>query len=305
MRIRLIPFLLVFSLLCACGEESGVDATPAAGSYLLYFVAEERRDGAALGAEPFAPQEGADVVEALLEALLAGPTGHGLTSPFPAGVELRQVSLGEDGVLYLDFSEQYDALTGIQLTLANYCLTLTLTQVEGVEALSITVEGMANPAFQSGPLTAGQAILSGAEEDVTQRTAALWFPRSDGSGLEVEYRTLSLTAEASLSQALLEALSAGPTQEGLSPVLPEGSTPLGATIEGGVCYVNFSQEFRTGMPESGEALRLLAYAVVNTMAGNLDAVSSVQLLVEGEPLPALDGLALDGPLEPDTSLENG
>ena len=234
MKKRLFPLLLAASLLCSCQGPAGPSSSlePEEGSYLLYFVSEENQNGAALGAQLCTPAEGADPVDALLEALLAGPTQRGLSSPFPAGVELRRALLDEEGVLHLDFSEQYDALSGIQLTLANYCLTLTLTQAEGVESLSITVEGAENAYLQSSSLTAGQVILSGAEEDVVTRTAALWFPRSGGDGLGVEYRSLQLTGESSLSQALLEALFAGPTYESLSPLFPEGAQLLGCSLEG-------------------------------------------------------------------------
>ena len=305
MKKRLFPLLLAASLLCSCQGRAGPSSSlePEEGSYLLYFVSEENQNGAALGAQLCTPAGGADPVDALLEALLAGPTQRGLSSPFPAGVELRRALLDEEGVLHLDFSEQYDALSGIQLTLANYCLTLTLTQAEGVESLSITVEGAENAYLQSSSLTAGQVILSGAEEDVVTRTAALWFPRSGGDGLGVEYRSLQLTGESSLSQALLEALFAGPTYESLSPLFPEGVQLLGVRVESGVCYVNLSQAFLEGLPAGGTELKLVVYGVVNTMAGNLDAVSSVQLLVEGQPLAARDGLALNAPLEPDPSLE--
>ena len=47
----------------------------------------------------------------------------------------------EDGLLTLNFSEQYGGLADISLTLADYCLVLTLSQVEGVDTVQIQSAG--------------------------------------------------------------------------------------------------------------------------------------------------------------------
>ena len=299
---RLLPLLTALSLLCACTGADTPSATPAEGSYLLYYLAQDGSPSA-LDSESWTPVAGEeDLPRAAVEALLDGPDTEGLTTPFPAGTELRSLTL-EDGVLSLHLSEQYDGLSGISLTLANACFTLTLCQLEGVDALSITVEGIENESLPRTLYTPDQLLLQGSEEELVEMTAALRFPRSTGEGLGVEYRPLHLTGEASLSRALLEALLEGPTYESLSPVLPQGTELRGVTVEDGVCYVDFSQTFRDGLPEDEQALRLLVYSVVNTMAGNMDSIRAVQLLAEGQPLPARGGVELDGPLDPDPALE--
>lgn len=300
---RLLPLLTALSLLCGCSGAAPAEPLPPAGGYLLYFRTTQDSASSALSAEPWTPGSGeTNLHRAAVEALLDGPHQDGLTSPFPAGVEVRGLRL-EEGVLHLDLSEQYDALSGMSLTLANACFTLTLCQLEGVDALSITVEGM-DPVYLAGTLyTPEHLLLQGGEDELVEMTAALWFPRSSGEGLGVEYRTLYLTGEASLSRSLLEALLTGPAYESLSPVLPEGTALRSVTVEEGVCYVDFSQTFLEGLPSDPEALRLLVYAVVNTMAGNMESIHLVQLLSEGEPLPARGGLELDAPLAPDPGLE--
>ena len=79
-------------------------------------------------------------MEELVNALLAGPTQDGLVSPFPQGLSLQSWEL-EDGLLTLNFSEQYGGLADISLTLADYCLVLTLSQVEGVDTVQIQSAG--------------------------------------------------------------------------------------------------------------------------------------------------------------------
>ena len=72
--------------------------------------------------------------------LLEGPESEELTSPFPAGVTLRGWEL-KDGVVTVDFSARYAALSGVALTLADYSVVDTLCQLETVDAVEITADG--------------------------------------------------------------------------------------------------------------------------------------------------------------------
>src|SRR5699024_5504168 len=96
------------------------------------------------------------------------------------------------------FSEPYGGLSGIDLTLANYCLTLTLCQVEDVDAVQVTVEGETLPFQTTTQLRPEDVILSGSEEQPIYYTAALWFPRTSGEGLGLEYRQMMLVEGDSL-----------------------------------------------------------------------------------------------------------
>ena len=70
-----------------------------------------------------------------------GPAqGENLTSALPEGVSLRSWTLN-NGLLTVDFSSTYGTLSGIDLTLADYSVVLTLTQLEEVETVMITVGG--------------------------------------------------------------------------------------------------------------------------------------------------------------------
>lgn len=126
--------MLLVLLLVLLGSCS---APPAGrGDYQLYFTSTAVQ-GPALLSEPYEGQETPGAAE-LLAALLDGPTQEGHASPFPPGVTLREWRL-EEGVLTVNLSEQYGGLTDISLTLADYCIVLTLGQLEGVEAVEITV----------------------------------------------------------------------------------------------------------------------------------------------------------------------
>ena len=160
-RRRLSALLAVLVLLAgACGaREKG----PEEGVRLWFPADDSLSDyghGPALDSEPcqgeLPPEPGQ-----LLAALLAGPARAGLRSPFPRGVTVR--SCGWDGerpgVLLVELSEQYGALADISLTLADYCIVLTLSQVEGVEAVEITSAEHAISYRSHQVLTAREAVL--------------------------------------------------------------------------------------------------------------------------------------------------
>ena len=152
MRPRLT--LLVLSFLLALG--GGCKAPQSQEGYQLYFLADAASGhGSALEAEPYtgAGQRGTSGEAAeptpleLLQALLEGPETEELSSPFPKGLTLQWWNWDEEepGNLRVGLSEQYSGLTDISLTLADYCIVLTLSQLEGVESVEIISEGhMAN-----------------------------------------------------------------------------------------------------------------------------------------------------------------
>ena len=111
---------------CAVSRER---ENPPEGSTGVYFaVSEERTGGPAVKCEYHVLSGEEPAVEELMRLLLAGPVEPGLTSPFPPGVSLRSWRQ-EEGRLTLDLSEQYGGLSGVDLTVADYCIALTLCQI--------------------------------------------------------------------------------------------------------------------------------------------------------------------------------
>lgn len=108
--------------------------------YNVYYVNQTAGAEAALAAEERTLPPGTDPVEGLLTLLLTQPQREDLSNVIPEVVTLRQWSL-ENGLLTVDFSGSYGILSGIDLTLADYCVVLTMTQLEEVEAVAITADG--------------------------------------------------------------------------------------------------------------------------------------------------------------------
>ena len=135
---RIILSLLLFAVLFPAA--GCVRAAVEGPVYQVYFLSEEVERDLALVPEGRSLPEGEDPIEALLAILLEGPESEELTSPFPAGVTLRGWEL-KDGVVTVDFSARYAALSGVALTLADYSVVDTLCQLETVDAVEITADG--------------------------------------------------------------------------------------------------------------------------------------------------------------------
>ena len=129
---------LVFILLLAL---SGCGSHQKVSGYQLYFQTdpEAATHGAAISSQSYSGK-GEPGVEELFSALMAGPTQSGLVSPFPQGVTLVSWELS-DGLLTLNLSEQYGGLADVALTLADYCLVLTMSRLAGVESVQIQSDG--------------------------------------------------------------------------------------------------------------------------------------------------------------------
>ena len=157
-RHVLISFLLILSLLTSCRERTQPPKDDGSG-IRLYFLNVQSDTGSAIASEPYV-QEYVPTVRTLVRALLGGPTQEGLRNPFPSGTTLRSWGV-EDGLATLDLSEQYGDLSGIDLTLADYCITLTLCQLEEVERVQIMVAGARLAYRDHDVLTPSEVMLDG------------------------------------------------------------------------------------------------------------------------------------------------
>ena len=199
MRRRLsltAALVLLLSLLCACAAQHAQEMDE--NGYELYFLSDPNSAG---GGDAIRAQEkrltldGAmeteDCVRALLEALLAGPDEPSLSSPIPEGTALKSLKVSGRRA-QIDLSAQYARLTGIDLSLADYCITLTLTQLPNVNAVSITADGRELPYRETQVLLSADTLLSSRESGLRPITVSLYFLDSKTGELRAEQQTLAL-----------------------------------------------------------------------------------------------------------------
>ena len=76
----------------------------------------------------------------LLTVYLQGPGDNRYRSPFPEGTRIVSMEL-VNGIVRLTLSENFAALTGMDLTIACACLTLTALDLTGANSVRISAEG--------------------------------------------------------------------------------------------------------------------------------------------------------------------
>lgn len=287
MSTRAFVALCAALALSGCAYTAGRNQAADGESYTLYYIAGDLRSAAGGDAvraetvllESLQETDAAAAVERLAEALLEGPRDEGLRSPFPTGTQLLSASV-RDGHATVDLTYPYSTLSGVALTIADYCVTLTLTQLPEISSVSVTVRGQELAYRDQQSFTAADLLLSSMEDVVSTVPVTLWFLNEAGELTAVEDRLELYEGDTQLS-ALVAALVAGPKERGLTSALPEGFSVLTTQLSDGVCYVNLSSTLLSVLPEHADlqtGLDALALSLIS-----LDAVQQVRYLMDGEP----------------------
>lgn len=280
--------LAALSLLCAlvlaaCGLTAGGDAPEGLPCQLYFRYADLK---AAAGGDIFETEtvyidEDLDAqaqAEELLEALLAGPESEFLRSAIPSGTSLLSVEV-EGSRALVDFSAGYSTLSGVRLTLADYAVTLTLTQLPDIAVVRVTVQGQELDYRDRQLFTARDVLLSSEEDVVGTVEADLFFLNQEGE-LTAERRTLDLYEGDTQVMAVARALENGPEARELTLSLPENFRLKTVWLEEEMCYVNFSsaQLHLLGVSVPAET----SLEAISRSLCSLDAVEEVRFLVDGE-----------------------
>lgn len=135
--IMLLCATLLFSL-CACKQNQSNIQVPVNFYYcrdeIAYntsdaVIAAEIHEGIGFGADP----------DKMLRSYLEGPDSNSLVSVISAETELVSVQIVDD-TAYVTFSDDFSQLSGVKLTTACSCVTLTLNAFSGVNSVHVSAE---------------------------------------------------------------------------------------------------------------------------------------------------------------------
>ena len=250
-------------------------------SYSLYFVEEDLRaagGGDALRAEERTVNDGAlsteELAGTLMEELMKGPVDP--TFPKGTGVNLVERKGTE---IHVDLSGAYSSLSGVELSLADYAVTMTLTQLPDVARVRITVAG-SDLDYRSRQVFLARDILFVPKEDVVGTVTAQLYFLNEAGELVPEERTLSLYEGDTQVSAVIRALENGPEAKELQTVWPEGFKVRKSWLEEGTCYVSLSSALLEGQPDPAALTQAIGSLEASLMS--LEAVEEVRFLVDGE-----------------------
>ncbi len=222
-----------------------------------------------------------DPIENWLPVYLRGPASSELASPFPPAVRVLEAE--RDGAcVRVVLSEAYDKLVGVDRTIANACLTFTLSQLEDVESVRIETEGDAVGTQDAALFTAADFAGFDYASDADEVSLSVYY--SDRSFRYL----LSVTTQVDSSYGdhlpdyVIGRLIEGPSDDAMRAVMPEGTQLLSSTTDSGVCTLNFNAAFYDNRPESEAVERVLINSIVNSVTG-LTGVDAVRFEIEGEP----------------------
>ena len=214
-------------------------------------------------------------VEEILPLYFKGPLSDALRSPFPQGLACTHAEL-DGGVLTLHLNEAYGTLSGVELSLAAACLTMTLTQIAFVDSVRVQTPSALLTAQSGQTFTPEQFVLF-----------VLYFcGRSDGL-LRKELRTVSYTSTDQLPTLALRALLDGPQEYGLLSTVPRHTQLIDLSVSDGVCLLVLSEAFSECDTDATSAVRALRPVVATLCA--FDEIDAVQIsLVDGSSMTYLD-----------------
>lgn len=233
----------------------------------------------------------------IMELLLGGCTEPDFTSPMPEGTRVLSCTV-TGGTVAVDLSNEYDQLAGVERTIADYCITLSMMQLAGILAVRITVEGRVSADHPAEVYTSEEVLLTSPEDIVRTVKVQLYFPNATGE-LVGEERRLTVYEGETVAQAVVKALTERPMARyaDLEPLLPEGFTALSASVEGGTCFLNVSGSVAALLPESSTEQARMIQGLVDSLC-SMDEVSQVQLMVDGEYQLMLGRVPISRPLLP-------
>jgi len=222
-------------------------------------------------------------VEEMLLVLQTNPTNLQYKAPLAMGFTLSDYKV-EAGKVTLNVNQDYKNLSVTQEVLVRASIVKTLTQLPGINFVSITVNGkMLTDAGGNiiGWMNRDQFLENEGSAFNTFETVSLklYFADEAGTGLMETTRTKEYSSNVSMEKLIVEELIKGPNGEGIYPTINPQTKVAGVTVQDGTCYVNLDETFLTQVPNVTAEVTI--YSIVNSLV-EFKNVDKVQILVNGD-----------------------
>lgn len=271
--------LLVFFGLSGCGKQAEENEQV----YKVYYLNSSltRLVPQDYEAEATEPEQ---LIAELLEQLTHVPKDLDCQSAFPEKVNLQSWQK-EDMVLYLYFDVGYSSRSNMNAAREILCraaLAKTLTQIEGVDYISIYVGDqplMNQDGNPVGMMSGSDFVESISDVNTFEKIElTLYFADESGQSLVEEKREIVHNINTPLEKLVIEGLIEGPKTAGRYPTLQPDVKLLNVSVNENVCYLNFDSGFLNNSLEVNEDV--VIYSIVNSLA-SLTTVNRVQITVNG------------------------
>ncbi len=275
----ILSCILVFAGLTACKQEEPVGDNV----YQIYVVNNAATKVESHGHEMLAT-DADEMLQELVQCMSTQPDKMEYQVPFAMGFEILDMQLNE-GKLLLNVDGAYMNLPATTEVLVRAAIVRTLTQLDNVQYVGLTVEGQElfdQTGEVVGLMNAESFINNDGNEINTYEPTRvkLYFANESGDKLIGAYREKYYSTNVPLERFVVEELIAGPSGKiaGLYPSINPQVKIISVTTKDGICYVNLNSAFLTVV--NNVSTEISIYSIVNSLV-ELSTVNKVQILIEG------------------------
>lgn len=285
-KLPLIGILLLLSFFALGCEKKGERNE---ANYKIYYI---DRDENHISSLPYEPETSSENKEEFVRELLEQLTLPGEEieyQPVISDFSVKSCNFG-NGRVNLNLSQEYEMLKPAKEVLVRAAIVKTLTQVTGVEQVSIHVNGknLVDTLGNKVGVMSADTFIDNTGEDMKKYeevTLTLYFANETGDKLIKVNRTMRYNTNISLEKLVVEQLLYGPVDKKgkenpmvVFPTLNPETKIISVNIKDGICYVNFNNAIL--MPFSNVTADTVIYSLVNSLT-ELPGVLKVQLAVDG------------------------
>ncbi|MBP3468055.1 MAG: GerMN domain-containing protein [Lachnospiraceae bacterium] len=278
--------MLALVFLSACGTDRDMpEQTEDMDSSSMIQVYYLNKEGTALIAQPYemVAEEQNEQIRTLLEVMGTAPDNIDMKAPLLLGFSIISYQV-EGSQIVIKADETYKQLPAATEILVRAALVRTLTQIDGLDCVSIMIgeepllDHNGNPV---GGLTADMFIDNQGSEinAYEQASLRLYFANETGNALVEVSQLVVYNSNISIERVVVDQLIAGPSNTESYPTINPNTKVNSVTIADGVCYVNLDRTFLT--QPYNVTPEVAIYSIVNSLV-ELSNVNKVQIMIDGE-----------------------
>lgn len=273
--------LAAFCMLFLCSCKKTVEETAGQKIEVYYLNKEETK----ISSEAYAlkAQELGRQIEELLWVMAQAPDKAEYKAVISSAITILEAVV-EEGQLILTVDEGYRNLESTTEVLTRAALVRTLTQLKGIDHISMKIRETPLTDVSGNPIGPMEAAMfvdnAGDEINAYEKVRlTLYYTEETGTKLVEATKTVVYNTNISMEKLVMEQLIAGPGTAELSATINPETKINSVTVKDGICYVNLNESFLTQTTAATSEVTI--YSIVNSLV-ELPDVNKVQISVNGD-----------------------
>lgn len=227
-----------------------------------------------------------EMIVEVLSLLTAVPENKELKATLSGGINIINYSY-EGTQVTVSLGDKYKELSKTTEILIRAAIVKSLTQLEDVESVMITIGGepiLDSAGNEIGSMKADMFVDHAGQQigNYQKVMIRLYFANETGDGLIAINRSLVHNMDLtniSMERMVVEQLLAGPANTESYPTINPQTKLLGVTVKDGVCYLDFDSAILT--PVNNVTSDVTIFSIVNSLV-ELNNVNKVQISIDGK-----------------------